>query len=44
VRVDRVMVIEVSEALGITPVDGAAVGVDQFAQRELVDHLLQNRV
>jgi hypothetical protein len=40
VAVDSVMVIQVLQGREITSVDKAAVGVDELAQLELVDHFL----
>jgi hypothetical protein len=37
VGVRGVVVVEVLQRSGIAPVDGAAVGMDELAQRELVD-------
>ncbi len=38
--VDSVVVIEALQLRDIAAVDGAAVGVDELAQLELVDHFL----
>ena len=39
--VDGVVVIEVLQLREITSVNGAAVGMDELSQLELVDHFLQ---
>ena len=41
VGVDSVVVIEVLQLREIAPVNGAAVGMDELAELELVDHFLQ---